>query len=62
MEKYSAEFLREIIDTWQPSAETPITISDADEIADNTLNLLSFLDELNIKYAEKLLKNRNKSD
>ena len=50
MAEYSKEFLGKTIKIWQPYYSTPLTLEDAREIAENMINLFSFLNELEKKY------------
>lgn len=53
MADYSEQFLQETIQVWQPHNSEPLSLENAQEIVDNILNLYSYLNELNEKYAEK---------
>ena len=46
MAEYSKEFLDYTIKVWQPYSEDPLTLDDAQEIAENMANLCIFLMDL----------------
>ena len=47
---YSKEFIQETIKVWQPYSKEKLTEEDAREIADNVINLYTFMLELERKY------------
>ena len=49
MAKYSLEYLQKTIQLFQPHSETPLTLEDAQEIADNVLELFEYTLELKQK-------------
>lgn len=53
MTKYSLDFLKKTIRVWQPYSPEPLTLEDAQEIADNTLGLYTYLLELKQKHDQK---------
>jgi len=54
MAEYSEEFLKKTIKVWQPYYGAKIlSLQDAKEIADNMVNLVKLLDELEKKYKDK---------
>lgn len=53
MAKYSKQFLEKTIAVWQPYSPDPLTIEDAQEIADNMLGLYSYLLELKQTHDQK---------
>ncbi|MBF0571840.1 MAG: hypothetical protein HQL12_08230 [Candidatus Omnitrophica bacterium] len=46
MAKYPKEYLEKTIKLWQPYSPEPLTLADAQEIADNVIGLYSYLLEL----------------
>jgi len=50
MADYSKQFLQETIQIWQPHSPEPLTLEDAQEIADNMVDLFTYLNELKQKY------------
>ena len=53
MAKYSKQFLEKTIAVWQPYSPDPLTIEDAQEIADNILGLYSYLIEVKLEHDQK---------
>jgi hypothetical protein len=54
--KYDESYLKAIIVAYQPDFPEPLTLAEAEEIADNTIRLFKYLDFLSHKYANKLTK------
>jgi hypothetical protein len=52
--KYKEEYLKAIIAEYQPNYAEPLTLKDAEEIADNSIAMFKYLDHLYHKYAKKL--------
>ncbi len=48
--KYSKEDLEETIRVWQPYAKRNLSLTDAEEITSNAVNLYKYLAELDRKY------------
>ncbi len=60
MARFSKEYLEKTIKVWQQYYNTPLSLEDAREIAENMIGLCSFLFELEQKNgAEKGLYNNN---
>lgn len=60
MVKFSKEYLEKTIKVWQQYYNTPLSLEDAREIAENMIGLCSFLFELEQKNGvEKGLYNNN---
>ncbi len=53
MAKYPKEYLEKTIRLWQPYSPEPLTLEDAQEIADNVIGLYSYLIELKQKHDQK---------
>ena len=53
MANYSKEFLEKTIRIWQPHSPDPLTYEDAQEIADNMVDLYSFLIDLKQKHDQE---------
>jgi len=53
MADYSEQFLKHTIEVWQPHSPEPLTLEDAREIADNMVDLFTYLNELKQKYDQK---------
>ncbi len=49
MAKYSVEYLQKTIRLFQPHSEAPLTLEDAQQLADNALELFEYLLELKQK-------------
>jgi len=53
MAHYSQEFLEKTIKIWQPYSPAPLSLEEAKEIANNVVELYTFLTELEQKYGKK---------
>ena len=53
MVKFSKHYLEETIKVWQPRYKEPLSLEQAQEIAENITALYSYLLELEIKYYTK---------
>ena len=60
MQKYSEDFLKKTIRIWQPYCPLPLTMDDAEEIAENMFELFSLLYELDQKYGTQKKKIQSK--
>jgi len=52
--EYSKNFLSDTVNVWQPDHPEILTEDDAREIADNMVNLINYLAELERKYGQKI--------
>lgn len=52
MAEFSKVFLEKTIKVWQPYSPDSLSLEDAREIAENAVNLCSFLFELEQKYGK----------
>jgi hypothetical protein len=53
MLNYSKEFLEKTIKLWQPYSPLPLSVENAQEIAENMANLFKLLIELDKKYGKE---------
>ncbi len=53
MAEYPKNFLQKTIQVWQPHTPEPLSLEDAQEIADNLIGLYSYLLELKEKYDQE---------
>ncbi len=53
MTTFKKEFLERTIQVWQPCSSDPLCLDDAREIADNMVDLYSFLIELKQKHDQE---------
>lgn len=51
--RYSRKFLEKTIEIWQPYSSEPLSMEDAEEIADNMGGLIEFLIYLDEKYGKE---------
>ena len=54
MAKYSQEFLKKTVKVWQGYFASPLSLEDAEAIADNFIDLIKLLAELERKNNEKI--------
>lgn len=50
MAQFSQQFLKRTIEVWQPYSPEPLTLDDAQEIADTVIPLYAYLLQLKKKY------------
>jgi flagellin-specific chaperone FliS len=53
MAKYPKEYLEKTIKLWQPYCPEPLSLEDAQEIADNVIGLYSYLLQLKENHEKK---------
>ncbi|OGW69378.1 MAG: hypothetical protein A2036_03475 [Omnitrophica bacterium GWA2_50_21] len=49
--KFSKEFLERTVQVWQPYLKEPLSLDDAEEIANNAVGFYTFIAELDQKYS-----------
>jgi hypothetical protein len=62
MAEYSEEYLQAINTEWEAISGQKLTLADAREIADNTINLFTLLQKLHIKYVQNGIAKGKKPD
>ena len=48
--KFSKEFLERTVQVWQPYLKEPLSLDDAEEIANNAVGFYTFIAELDQKF------------